>query len=63
MISSASRCLRASWTGDGGKYGSDGRRSERERASSATITVSFAVSAGKSRAFWNARPRPRRARR
>ena len=40
----------------------EGSRIERERASSAVINVSRTVKAPNNRAFWKARPMPRRAR-
>ena len=63
MISSACLRLRRSANGDGGNASSDGISSDRSRPSSATITVSRTVSPPNPRAFWNARPMPRRARR
>ena len=63
MISSA--CLRfvRSDQGDGGSESIDGTSSDRWRASSATMIVSRTLRPPKIRAFWNARPIPRRARR
>ena len=63
MSSSACFRLRRSAMGDGGSASSEGIKSERSRASSATMTASRTVSPPNPRAFWNARPIPRRARR
>ena len=63
MISLACLRLRFSRCGEGGSESIDGMRSERSRASSATMRVSRTLSDENKRAFWNARPMPSLARR